>query len=70
VEEVLERHKQFTLRNPWQAAALFALVVSVMIFALAIGFHHGVAGALGESAGAGAISFIAFGLLRSSHSGG
>lgn len=65
---MFERYRQFTLRSPWQAAVLFALVVSAMIFAFSIGFQNGLEVALRESLGAGAISFVAFGLLRSSQS--
>jgi hypothetical protein len=65
---MLERYRQFTLRSPWQAAAVIGLVVSMMIFALSIGFGHGLAVALREAVGAGAITFVAFGLLRSSQS--
>jgi hypothetical protein len=62
---MLERYRQFTLRSPRQAAILIALVISMMIFALSIGYGHGLAVAFFEALGAGAISFVAFGLLRS-----
>jgi hypothetical protein len=39
-----------------------------MIFALSIGYRHGLAAALRDGIAAGIITFVAFGLIRSSQS--